>query len=121
MCCFRIMPSLFPSHIFKRGAPETPGEVQPVAETEPPTVLDIVATSPAPIKDVTDLQDLTTPIETTGGEPFEKHIFGNKKFHPSHGRTTPHPEAGIVVCCMLSLLFEVMAQQHTTTQHCTLG
>lgn len=87
------MPSLFPSHIFKRGAPETPGEVQPVAETEPPTVLDIVATSPAPIKDVTDLQDLTTPIETTGGEPFEKHIFGNKKFHPSHGRTTPHPEA----------------------------
>lgn len=59
------MPSLFPSHIFKRGAPETPGEVQPVAETEPPTVLDIVATSPAPIKDVTDLQDLTTPIETT--------------------------------------------------------
>ncbi|CAG9858837.1 unnamed protein product [Phyllotreta striolata] len=88
------MPSLYQTRIFKRAAPEAgtgaTGDVRSAAGTEPASPGNAAPTLP----DVTvPPQDLTTPIDTTGGDLLEKHIFGNKKFHPSHGRTTPHPEA----------------------------
>ncbi|XP_057661294.1 synaptotagmin 1-like isoform X2 [Diorhabda carinulata] len=85
----RIMVSLFSRRIIKRDAPspESPQELATVVEANNP-----ITNNPT-ISSTEGPSDTTNPIETTGGDLLEKHIFGNKKFHPSHGRTTPHPEA----------------------------
>lgn len=79
--CFRNMPSLFQKREAPAGTPLTPVE-QTVSNVNP------------------SLQPGTTELPPevsteTGGKPLEPHIFGNKKYHPSHGRTTPFPEPGI--------------------------
>lgn len=77
-----------PSFLHKREAP-VPASVKPPIlnpTIESPTELPILNTSEQPHPNGT---------QETGGKTLEKHIFGNKKYHPSHGRTTPFPEPGI--------------------------
>ncbi|XP_072401406.1 synaptotagmin 1-like isoform X2 [Diabrotica undecimpunctata] len=82
------MPSLTPLKLFKRDAPPEPAKM-----TEPSEGVSVVTPTISFKSQPTDTTpEVTTQIETTGGDLLEKHIFGNKKFHPSHGRTTPHPE-----------------------------
>lgn len=70
------------------------------ANTEPAGVEGSPAAPPAP----PEIQPEPSPTEMAGtaltsaepgGEHLRKHIFGNKTYHPSHGRTTPFPEPGI--------------------------
>ncbi|XP_050518390.1 synaptotagmin 1 isoform X2 [Diabrotica virgifera virgifera] len=84
------MPSLTPLKLFKRDAPPEPALPKMTEPSEGVSV--VTATAPFKSLPTEPTPDVTTNIETTGGDLLEKHIFGNKKFHPSHGRTTPHPE-----------------------------
>lgn len=83
----------------KREAPAAPPNLPEKTETS------ITEASPPPLIVPQEPQAESSPTEgpglplTTaepGGEHLRKHIFGNKTFHPSHGRTTPFPESGIL-------------------------
>lgn len=68
-------------------------------EAEPPVPEISLSTKIPEIKEPELLSESSSfpPLMTTEipGD-LQKHIFGNKKYHPSHGRTTPFPEPGII-------------------------
>lgn len=78
----------------KAPAPELEGNTEPPV-MEPPAGQEAVQETFQ--KAQADTLPTEMPLTSTepGGEHFQKHIFGNKTYHPSHGRTTPFPEPGI--------------------------
>lgn len=89
--------------------------VPPNHNVSKPELLNI---TDSPIETTTDSG--LRAVDTTGADIPQKHIFGNKTYHLSHGRTTPFPEPGI------SMLFGVLPRNthiystpYMATQHPT--
>ncbi|KAJ8926407.1 hypothetical protein NQ314_021193 [Rhamnusium bicolor] len=80
------MPSLLQSLVKREDLPLPQNDtIKPKAASEPIAAEEVQV----PPSSSTTMSSLP---ETSGGELLQKHIFGNKTFHPSHGRTTPFPE-----------------------------
>lgn len=78
------------------AAPATELEKHSEPPLEPATPAPpIVQHEPQPETPPTEMSGISLTSAEPGGEPLQKHIFGNKTYHPSHGRTTPFPEPGI--------------------------
>lgn len=83
----------------KREAPAAPPNLpekteSSVTEASVPPPLNVHQEA-LPETSPTEAPGLPLTTAEPGGEHLRKHIFGNKTFHPSHGRTTPFPESGI--------------------------
>lgn len=86
------MPSIQHTWGKREVAPEVNTEssvVEPSAASTPP----LPETEPEPVP--TEISGISLTSAEPGGDHLRKHIFGNKTYHPSHGRTTPFPEPGI--------------------------
>lgn len=94
---FREMPSIHHTWTKREVMPPT-GDIKENTESSvmeatrapPPALQEVPPESPS-----TEMSGISTSTSEPGGEHLRKHIFGNKTYHPSHGRTTPFPEPGI--------------------------
>lgn len=92
------MPFIHHSWSKREVKPPTPE----VSNVEAPPVAPVVPTAPVPAAPEVPAESLTTELPglvtstESGGvlSQTKTAIFGNKKYHPSHGRTTPFPEPG---------------------------
>lgn len=94
--CYRKMPS-FLHNLVKREVAVPVSEVEKVTESSVDEATQpgiIPQHEPQPESPPTEMGIPLSSAEP-GGEHLQKHIFGNKTYHPSHGRTTPFPEPGI--------------------------
>lgn len=85
-------------NITKREVPAPVNDVEKITENpvEVPTPAPpILQHEPQPESPPTEMSGISLTSAEPGGEHLQKHIFGNKTYHPSHGRTTPFPEPGI--------------------------
>ncbi|CAH1981190.1 unnamed protein product [Acanthoscelides obtectus] len=97
------MPSIL-GYLSKREAPPPAAELQPAVPPTPAAAVPPQPAAPAGVASEPPAGGVPAPgmtsespadLGSSTGEVAQgavPHIFGNKKYHPSHGRTTPSPE-----------------------------